>query len=250
VNTEKPEVFRGHVEECLKHFSESLISRVTVDFRGTAQIKKQMADFCGVSIDTVRRRWIHDARLLPVGEEHIKLMCFLDLMGYRIIELERIPAGRRHFTELVGYGIISAEQAVNLLGYSRKGALYRVLQHQNRTSEQKEQIMWNIWKEKKEELEKKKEQLGKIFHSSEPHKVELRVEEIKSKKTIPASKSAMISIMEGLLVMLKEESPESLSGEDFVDFQKSADTILRLSARLSSLSSRIIMSKERKGDGE
>ncbi|MGD0328143.1 MAG: hypothetical protein ABSB00_00295 [Minisyncoccia bacterium] len=152
---EKQEVFRGHFEECLEHFGMSFNSRIPKGTRRATQVKKPIADFCGVTIHSVTR-WLHNTGMFPIGEELIKLMCFLDMNGYRIIELERMPKVRRNFAELVGYGLLSGEQATILLGYASSSQLYEILRGDWNASEEKGQKMWNEWKRRKEELEKRK----------------------------------------------------------------------------------------------
>lgn len=49
MNEDRHEVFRGHLEECLRHLGTSLASSVPKGSRGAAQAKKPLADFCGVT---------------------------------------------------------------------------------------------------------------------------------------------------------------------------------------------------------
>lgn len=242
MNEDKQEVFRGHFEECIKHFGISLASRAPKWSRGAAQAKKPVADFCGVTMNSVTR-WLHGTGSFPVGEPYIKLMCYLDMMGYRLIELERMPKVRRNFTELVGFGLLSSEQAAELLGYSNTSTLYQVLQGHYGASEDKEQKMWDVWKARKEKLALKKEKLQELYRLDISLRICSKVEEPKP-AMLPSRQTAVVNIMEGLLLLLEEGS---LSESNFADLQRSADTILRLSVHLSDLSSRLIMSEQRKG---
>jgi hypothetical protein len=238
----KHEVYRGHFEECLRHLGTSLASSEANISRGAAQVKKPVADFCGVSIQSVTR-WLNDTGSFPVGEPYIKLMCFLDMMGYRVIELERMPKVHRNFAELIGYGLLSSVHAAEFLGYSYTSTLYKVLQGHYGVSEDKEQKMWDAWKERKEELILKKEKSQELYRLDIPLKIRPKAE--KSKSVMSASRqTATVNIMEGLLSLLEDGS---LSESSLADLQRSADTILRLSAHLSALSSRLIMSEQRKG---
>jgi len=247
VNNEDREVFRGHMEECLRHLDSRLASRAPKGTKGAALVRKPVADFCGISVKTVSR-WLRTGSL-PVGEPLIKLMCYLDMVDYRVIELEKMPKVRRNFAELVGYGLLPIEQAAEFLGYSSTSTLYQVLQGHYDASKDKEQKMWDAWKERKEELQQKKEESQELYRLDIPHKVHPKAEVSKaSERPMSASrKTAAVSIMEGLLALLEEGSFDNLSDSDLANLKQSANTVLRLSAHLSALSSRFIMSEQRKG---
>ncbi|KKT00845.1 MAG: hypothetical protein UV76_C0007G0053 [Candidatus Nomurabacteria bacterium GW2011_GWA2_43_15] len=250
VNEERNEVFRGHLEECLRNLGTSLASSVPRGSREAAQAKKPVADFCGVTIGSITR-WLRDTGSFPIGEPLIKLMCYLDMVGYRVIELERIPRIRRNFAELIGYGLLTSDQAAEFLGYASMSTFYQVLQGHHGASEDKEQKMWDVWKERKEELQQKKERSQELYRLDIPLKIRSRVDVSKVlERQVSASRSkAVVSIMEGLLMLLEESSFEKFSDGDLADLKASADTILRLSAHLSSLSSRLIMSEQQRKGG-
>lgn len=239
---ESPEIFRGHFGECIKHLGASIVLQTPKGSRGAAEARKPLADFCGVTIASVAR-WFHSSGTLPVGEPCIRMMCYLNMVGYRVIELERMPRVLRNFAELVGFGLLSSEDAAELLGYSTTSTLYQVLHGQQGTSEDKDRKMWDAWKARKEELVLKKEKAKKLHYLCIPSKIRSKAEEHKP-AMLPSRQTAVVNIMEGLLSLLEEGS---LSESSFADLQQSADTILRLSAHLSALSSRLIMSEQRKG---
>ena len=243
------EVFRGHLEECFQHLKKSLDSKVPKGSRGALMVKKPIADFCGIGVASVAR-WFRHAGLLPIGEPLIKLMCYLDMVGYRVIELERMPKVRRGFVELVGYGLLSGDQAIGLLGYSENSTLFKVLHGHQGTSNDKEQKMWDSWKEKKEELEKTKEQLQMQHRGRSLGAKSKNVSKVSDQQVLATRQIAVVSIMEGLLKLLEEDSFEKLTNGNLATIQKSADIVLRLSAHLSVLSSRLIMTDQRgKGGG-
>lgn len=250
MNEDRYEVFRGHFEECLKHLGTRLASSVPRGSRGAAQAKKLVAEFCGVTINSVTR-WLHGTGSFPIGEPLIKLMCYLDMVGYRVIELERMPKVRRNFAELVGYGLLNSDQAAEFLGYSSMSALYQVLQGHRGASEDKDQKMWDAWKERKEELQQKKEKSQELYRLDIPLKVRPKTEVSKmSERQVSAFRpKAVVSIMEGLLALLEENSFEKLSNGELADLKQSADTVLRLSAHLSALSSRLIVSEQQRKGG-
>lgn len=245
MNEDRKEVFRGHFEECLNHFGISLASRAPKGTREAAQAKKPMADFCGVRIGSVER-WMRGAGL-PVGEQHFKLICYLDMAGYRVIELERMPKFLRNIAELISFGILPAQEATKLLQYSITYQLFAVLRGDQGISKEKEQKAWDVWKERRVDLEKKKEQARELYRLVISSKVRTKAELSRPANVPTSRKTAVVSIMEGLLALLEENSFEKISEDNLAELRQSADTVLNLSARLSALSSRLIMSKERKG---
>lgn len=250
MNGDRYEVFRGHLEECLGHFDTSFASSAPKGSRGATQVKKRVADFCGVTINSVSR-WLNNTGSFPVGEPLIKLMCYLDTVGYRVIELERMPKVRRGFAELLGYGFLSSKQAAEFLGYSSTSTLYQVLQGHHGASEDKDQKMWDAWKTRKEELEQKKERSRELHRLNIPSKVHPETEASKAPEQPVSSphQTAVVRIMEGLLALLEGNSFEKLSGSDLANLQRSAVTVLRLSAHLSALSSQLITSPEQRKGG-
>lgn len=242
MSEDRHEVFRGHLEECFRHLGTSLTSSVPKGSRGVTLAKQPVAEFCGVTIRSITR-WLHNTESFPIGETLIKLMCYLDMVGYRVIELERMPKVRRNFAELVGYGLLTSDQAAEFLGYASTSTLYQVLQGHHGASADKDQKMWDAWKVRKEELVFKKEKSQELYRLDIPFKIRPKAED--SKPAISASRqTAVVNIMKGLLSLLEEGA---LSESSFADLQRSADTILRLSAHLSALSSRLIVSEQRKG---
>ena len=250
---EVPEIFRGHLEECLRHIWDTLkkagYKRGT---HGLAEARMPIAKFCDVSDPTVKD-WL-EGKMEPVGETLIKLSCFLDLQGYRLIEFERLPKVKHNFAELIGYNILSIPQAVELLGYVKSSSLYPVLWAIEGISEEKERKMWDYWKSKREELAKAKQialekyTLGFLNESKTSLPVEDKFDvsffEPHSLLTSKRTQSALC-IMEGLLLIISDGVfvHESLQ-------QKEKNTILLLASKMTELSSRILSNgqKRRKDD--
>ena len=253
VKQEGQEVFRGHLEECLQHFGNALVARAPKGSKGSAQARQPMADFCGVGISTVAR-WLYSIGSLPVGEPLIKLMCYLDLVGYRVIELERMPQGKRAFAELVGYGILSGEEAAKLIGYGNASSLYQVFRGMAGTSEDKDQRMWDAWKERRDVLARKKleaaERCGKqpVSKESIPATVAAPTAARKTAGTRTHHLGVALSMMNGLVELLEDMPPfGELSESDRSSFVSGTETILRLSAHLSALSSQLLTSRGKGG---
>ncbi|OGY30119.1 MAG: hypothetical protein A3F35_03365 [Candidatus Woykebacteria bacterium RIFCSPHIGHO2_12_FULL_45_10] len=240
---EAQEVYRGHFEECLKHLSKSLLLRLPKGSKGLVKFREPIANFCGVSVKTVVR-WL-DGSTSPIGETLIKLMCYLDLVGYRVIKLEKMPKGRRIFFELVGFGILSPQEAASILGYTSTSTLYQVLLGKFGVSEGKKRRMWDAGLDRKEALEKVKVEASQRYlpappSKSQPTKAEPTRREAIRDETPPSRHQAIVVIMGGLLLLLEEDSFKEFLEAELADQPATASTVLRLSARLSTLSSQLI----------
>lgn len=252
-NAASVEIFRGHFTECLSHLIDRFNRAIPRGKHGATAAKEPMAEFCGVKESTVTR-WFNSLEASPVGGEiSLKLMCFLDLNGYRVIELERMPKPQRKFAELIGYSILSAQQAAELLGYSDPKGLYRVLIGENEPSEEKMEKLWQAWKQHRDELEAKKrsapERYRFAFLNAEP-KPEAEPEKSAAIVSAPRCQWQKVasSLMKTLLTLFEDGCMSNPSDEELQILQKTAgDEILQLSERLSALSSKLY--RQPKGGG-
>ncbi len=235
MNEERREVYRGHLEECLRHLESVLTSKA---LRESAQVKKLIADFCGVTADSVNR-WLKKDGPIPIGEPLIRLICCLDMVGYSVIELERTPQSRRGFIELIGYRVFTSDQAFAFLGYSSPSGLYRILWGHSGVSEEKNQKMWDGWKERREELQLKKEESKKLYGSSILSKI-TPAAVAPSASVLPLRSKAVVAVMEGLLILFEERSLEEFSEAELANLNQSISTISNLSERLSALKSQLV----------
>jgi len=147
------EPFRGHLVECFKDYVSELQKEHPPGSKTAGKAKEPMARFCGVITHTVQRWFLGH---LPIGDLQFKLMCFLERQGYVIIELERLPQAQRGLVELIGYGLIGIEEASKLLQYANTSTLSAVLQGKQGCIGHRQDLMWKIWKERHEELERVK----------------------------------------------------------------------------------------------
>lgn len=247
MNGKQEEVFRGHWEECLRHYGAVIRSKVKKFSKGSSRSRAPIVNFCGVTDYTVTR-WLYKGESLPDGEALIKLMCFLNMVGYRVIELERMPQTKRRIVELIGFGVLAPKKVNELLGFSESTHVFQVLHGSRGLSKEKEKRMWDIWKERKEKLEEKMSQSQELLHQDVPRGIQIEKKKTETgKPTTPPSRQAIVSIMEGLLELLEERPLDKLPESDLVELQRSAPVVLRLSAQLSALSSRLIMREQQKG---
>ncbi len=245
---EQQEVFRGHFEECLEHLKAGLLTRFPKGSKGAGKARHPIAEFCGVEQSSVER-WFY-RKSLPDGDVRIRLICYLSLRGYKIIEWERLSTNRRNFAELVGFGLLSMQEAAQLVGYTEASTLSQVLQGNQSSSEDKDQKMWDAWKERREELEQKKVKSRDLHRLDIPLAAHSKAERVRQRQEIASSspRLAVVTLMEGLLALLEERSFNDRSDSELGQLRESVNTILRLSAQLSTLSSRLITDQQ-KGSG-
>ncbi len=247
---DKQEIFRGHVEECVRHLANLIAPQASRGSRELVEAKQQIADFCGTTVQAVGY-WL-SGEMFPQGETLLKLMCYLDMIGYRIIELERMQRTLRNFAELIGFGIFSVKEAVTMVGYKSSSSLYCVLRGEEGVRQSKKDIMWNVWKEKKDELQLKWEKAHDVFAlkiSFESPTREIKPPTAtKRPKALTTRHTGVVNIMEGLLVLL-EAGEFDLSSRELVNALRgpAGNTILRLAAQLNTLSSKLVTSDQWKG---
>lgn len=244
-----PEVYREYFEECMRHFSSAFRGKVPKGKRGRSACMKPMADFCGVIGKTITGYL--GGTSLPKGELYMRVICYLDLHGYRVIEFERLPEVKQNFWELIGFSVISGEEAAALLNYPRVQDLFRVLRGEYSAVGGREEKMLNIWKEKKEELRARKkkalesQRLDFLFSTRVlPFRSDQIVESIKSTGSQSSCRKATLSIMRGVLSFFEEGLFDNLTGEEIENLKKNdGPAVLQLSAHLSQLSSRLMTEK-------
>jgi len=257
VNHEEQELFRGHVDECAKHLAQRLAEYLPKGSKGLIQAREPMAKFCGVGNDAIVH-WLDVRPHLPKGEQWIRLVCFLDLQGYRVIELERTKKSRRGLFELLGYGVLSTADACQMLGYKNPQNLYRVMQGRDGTTDDKDSRMWDIWKLRKDQLEQKKSearvQYALPWLTARPTRLPVTagLEDRPSKATaLPPKSTAVLHIMEGLVELLDDGAYRGLPLHQLKLLHRTGGaTILRLSSHLTDLSAKLMMLEERQRGGK
>lgn len=244
------EVFRGHLDECLAHLAKCFAAHVPKNSREAGILRIPIAEFCGVRDCTIAR-WFRDTQKIPNGQTRVRLMCYLDMLGYRVLELEKLK-NRRGFTELVGYGLLTAQEIVDCLEYGEIGSIFRIFQPGFRISPEKEQLMWDIWKQKKEELEQKKVEAREKYLLDFPlvmrsernavlAKPSVQPGRSKQLRQLPNSNSAVIRMMEVLDVLIVESGLDELSGQGLKNLSLDyRNVILRLSSHLNNLSFKLV----------
>ncbi len=259
---ERPkEVFRGHFDECVDHLKMALLSQLPNSLRGAGEQRKPIAEFCNISDDTLLS-WLNGGPK-RIGWSVVRLMCYLDMVGYKVIDIERMQPALRGYFELIGYGILDPQTASGLVEYKQTSSLYCIFTEKegySGISDQKRQKMWEEWKARKDELEKKKEELRKKYfievptdfipgdRAQKPSVVSVHQKSaVLVQKKSTSRRAAVVCMMEALLALLEEKS----SGGQYTAFDElrgSTGIVLSLSAQLSSISSCLLGSQRKKGD--
>ncbi|MDP3985184.1 MAG: hypothetical protein Q8P82_00310 [bacterium] len=142
---------RATAKECFAHYRKEFLRRHPPNSKGAVEAKWPMADFCGVNVPAIQRWFTGSGE--AIGLTQFKLICFLSLHGYQVIEHERRKQAHKGFAELLGFGLLTPKEAQTLLGYSDLSSIYNVLRGNEGVSEDKEHILWETWKARREELE-------------------------------------------------------------------------------------------------
>jgi len=153
------EVYRGHFEGCLQHLASRLEEVAPTGSKKVRIFRKPIIDFCGANNREVHR-WLSGQRK-PLGDVRIRLECYLDLVGYKIIELERMEKSRRFVHALIGYGIVATEKVQELLGYSVRDAVFKVIDGRAGYDADKKEKFWALYMSNREALEAKQLEVQK-----------------------------------------------------------------------------------------
>ena len=151
---------------------------------------------------------------------------------------------RKSFAELIGFKVLTNEQAAQLLNYSKVSTMWEVLRGAHGMGPEKEQAMWDIWKTRREELEENKAKFRIKFAIKFP----LTLDSVRTKKTrvlrerTPAGRDvrATMLVAEALLALLSDDLVEGLSPEEIAELRQSANLLQRLSTKLMILSLQLI----------
>lgn len=161
-----PEVFRGRLEECFEHFKRCLYAYFPKGVKGIEPARAPVADFCQVNVWTIND-WLRGATF-PVGEQKIRLMCFFEMHGYRVMELEEM-GDLRPLAEIIGYGLVPIQKIAQELGYKHgPQEVYRALLHGRKVEQTRERLFWAFLKKNKAALKLKKDDVAQKYQLAFP----------------------------------------------------------------------------------
>lgn len=244
-----PEAFRGHIDECLRDLNQRLSRLYPKGSKGAAEARRPLAEFCGVNTESVTR-WLHrPEENIPQGLPRIKLMCHLSLLGYEVVEFEHIPRKQKQFAELIGFDVLSIDQATALLGYAKSSTLFHVLQGKGGVLEDREQKMWDIWLSRKDELHRKQQEARQKYALNLQGRGDREVASrpVREAKIQTCGLFASVKVMEAVLALLEDDSSEELSANLSALRPDQVQTILHLNARLNVISSQLLMASRTRG---
>ncbi|MES3004524.1 MAG: hypothetical protein V4690_00255 [Patescibacteria group bacterium] len=248
---EREEVFRGHFNECFIHMKERFEATSAPRSKNRLKPLKPLMDFCGVEENTVRN-WLRKEDPNICGELYVRVTCFLDLNGYKVIEFERCDKGIRNFVELIAYRVISVEDALNILHMPRISGLFAMFRGDRGVSSERHAKMWDFWKSTRNEIFQKKKMAAEKYRLSflsRSKEVDKPIEEMVRAMAEPTSsiesrRTATMYIMYGLRSLLDEGILKNLSAEELGDLShEDVLCVSSLSAHFSTLASDIVRKK-------
>jgi hypothetical protein len=241
-----PEIYRDHFAECLVHFGKKFNDKYPSRIRGRSEELRPIMDFCDVILQTAQR-WVDKPEMLPQGESLIKLICYLDIHGYKVIEFERLGRVLRNLAEIIGFSIVSANEVSIILGY-KISSLYEVFRGQHVMTKEKELRAHEIWKSNRVLLEaKKRDSIRssrlKMFFEESVSGTETRI--ASPGISTPSRQMATLGIMKGLLGLLDEGLFANLSPIELFSFNsEDVKAVEGLSRHLNDLSNKIVQAKQ------
>ena len=147
-------VERGKLSECMAHFRRAFDTKWPKASKGSEEARAPMANFCGVGPNTVRE-WFYRG-ILPLGVTYFKLLYFLEMHDYRVVELERMNRNRRHIAELLAFGITEVEEVAKEIGYADVRALLTMMRSRSKLKDTTAEHLWQFWIAHKSGLEEKR----------------------------------------------------------------------------------------------
>ena len=248
------EVMRGHLEECLEHLRRRFNSKIRRGQRGRIEAVKPLMDFCEIGDQTALKLMDDDLESSPPrGRILLKVLCYLDFHGYKVIEFERMQKVLRNLAELIGYGVLSDEQSFRLAGYKTCRHFYSVLWNREGLSSDKESKMWEVWKSRRDQLEQKKSSAFENYNLQILFKPEQSTEQFGQQSLLTLNfvggdasrRLALVQILKGTIGFFDGGLFNNLSSTEISDLkQSSGHTIHRLATHLSNLSLKLSAPEE------
>lgn len=100
---------------------------------------------------------------MPTAPVVLRATPVLEQLGYKVENQFHFSQKTANFCELISFGVLTWEQATDLIGYQHKQSVVDVLCGKENGSDKKRELFWDIWKSRREILEEKKEKFSKEF---------------------------------------------------------------------------------------
>lgn len=157
-------IFSGTVSECLADF----LARFPDE-----QHRRVLTEFIGI-----KHSWpSYTETLNPQGERRLRLEVFLDLLGYRVKEFQRLSPVVQQFAQAIGLGLLAIDEASTMLDYPDHKGLFRFLLHGTNVFPHRRHRLQRFVETSQEELHErlaaKRRELRQLFPTleTEPHPV-------------------------------------------------------------------------------
>jgi hypothetical protein len=180
-------------------------------------------------------------------------MAFLDLMGFKVIEFERMPTYSRNGVEIISFSSMSIEEIWKALLFSKSSHLYASIMGNENINSDRQEKMWELWKTLRTEIEEKKLQLqsSHIFPLLSEINTETQRKFTRANAplfntvstTKPEETNALATQIRDLGLIIKSSSIDSLTAS----LTGCTQDILSLTAHLNYICSRLY-TQEQKGE--
>lgn len=194
----------GNTERCLAHLAKAIEGR---DF---FEKRKTIADFAGVSDDSVHR-WFKEGRM-PVGEQLVRMRFYLEFLGYKVSELNELDEQVRNAARLFAFGVASLSEIADLLGYVGKSGtdtLLRIFRGARGTSSEKIEQFESFIELYGAKLNDKKRTVSKVLHVTDGDSHSQRTTDhfgasaaIRSTSHVAGNQTAVVESFAGLITAM------------------------------------------------
>ena len=241
--------FRGHIEDCLKAYVEAFSKMYPPGERNTGKAKIPIMEFCDAERPTLDD-WFA-GRSIPRADKLIRLICWLDASGFQVIEFTSLDRSLRNFAELVGYGLFTVDDLGVKIGYGQTKHLSLAFQGKETLSDERRSMLWEIWKQNREALTKRKAEVRKQLICFQETSTETPVVK-QPLPTHPRSNgqaTGLLLMIEGMLTMLGEEPLGNIPSSDFAHVSDTKiEKVSLLSMRLGELAVEITKARKETRD--
>ncbi len=157
-------------KDCLAHYAKTVLP--PPNSKGANEAKMPMARFCGVSTPTIQR-WVVGGA--PEGLPLLKLLFFLDGIGYKVSELldiSRQSKSNYKLAEMLAYDVMNLEEAQKFLDYANSQSVYQVAFGKSGMGDLRIEVVDAEYKHISDVIDAKKKEFGFIVEDPRSKKVE------------------------------------------------------------------------------
>lgn len=146
----------GTLLECLSDYAK----RTSKHNRKSFKQKRDIAKLLGVNPQTIHK-WL-DRGILPNGERLLRLFFLLDVCGYQVREAESLHPIIKQAGQVIAAGLMGANEMLARINLSSIDNFWRILLGYVGTTEEKMNILEQIYKEQESAVQDKKKTWAKI----------------------------------------------------------------------------------------